>query len=166
LVGRRLRVLVTAANSAGTTTAASAATAAVGSTIESTMSWGWRIARRFTLVEVLTVENVPAGGAVEVSCRGPGCPFGRSRPAIGASAARCRHGHHRCKRRHGSPAGSFSLASLFANRHLGVGTQIGVVITKPNWVGKTFTYTVLSGRAPRKVTQCIAPGASVPGLGC
>jgi hypothetical protein len=59
-----------------------------------------------------------------------------------------------------------TLASLFRGRYLAVGARITVSIVRPGWVGKTFLFTVRSGRAPTFAITCLAPGSSRPGRGC
>jgi hypothetical protein len=161
-VGATLRMVVTASNVFGSSAATSAASAVVGSQVEAAMTWGFGVARRFTIVESLTVHQLPTGARVEVTCHGLGCPFAH---AHSASKPRCHGSHgHRCKRTHASS--EVSLAHLFQGRHLGVGTRIEVNVVKPGWEGKAFLFTTRAGTKPRIQFACLAPGSNRPGAGC
>lgn len=62
--------------------------------------------------------------------------------------------------------GNFNITPAFSERRLAVGTRITVVITQPNWAGKSYRFTVRSPRGPRIQNGCLAPGGTVPGVGC
>jgi hypothetical protein len=163
-VGRRLRVLVTAGNAAGSSSAMSTLSPVVGSLVESRMTWAFGWSSRHTVVESLVVSGVPDEGSVEVACRGAGCPFAHQRLARAAGRVRCRG--RRCRdARPGEPA-EVRLTGLFRGRRLGMGAQIAVDITRAAWVGKSFIFTMRAGHAPRVRIACLAPGSTRPGQGC
>jgi streptogramin lyase len=186
-VGHTLRVVVSASNVAGSASAVSAPTAVVAapplpppppralSRVEASMTWTFGWSRKYTVVESLIVHGVPAGGHVEVVCRGHGCPFAHDRTATVASSHSC-HGS-KCKSKSKSKSKSkpkpkhtgpeISLTGLFKGHHLGVGASISVSVVKSGWVGKSFVFTARSNRAPRVQIDCLAPGStSHPGDGC
>lgn len=41
-----------------------------------------------------------------------------------------------------------------------------VNMSQGNMIGKTWAFTMRSGRDPKVVISCLAPGSSVPGRGC
>jgi hypothetical protein len=128
--------------------------------VEASMSWEFGWTRKYTLVRSLVVHALPAGGSVEVTCRGGGCPFADRH--AGSHQASC-HKHHKCTKRSNSDV---DLTALFKNRRLHVGTHISVNVVKAGWVGKAFLFTTRANRTPREQTNCLAPGSSKPGQGC
>jgi hypothetical protein len=144
-VGHRLRAVVTAANAAGSSSASSAVSASVGSIVEATMTWGFGVARKFTIVESLIVHELPTGAGVEVQCHGRGCPFAHARAAA-VSHSRCHKRH--CKRHPSRTASEVRLTGLFKGRHLGVGARILVNMHKPGWIGKSYRFTIRAETAP------------------
>lgn len=141
-------------------TAAPVPVRAVG-TITSTMEWVFYYTPSYTQVRTLVVYRVPSAADVLVSCSGHACPFAH-RSSILAKGMPCgklvrmcfTHGH------------SFNITPGFGHRHLPVGTRITVEVTRPNWIGKYYRFTVRARRGPLIQISCLAPGASVPGIGC
>jgi hypothetical protein len=158
-VGHRLRVIVTANNAYGNTSAVSAPSAVVGTRVGASMEWtfGWSSAG-WTKVQSLQVLEVPPEGVVEVACHGHGCPFTSKRVAPSAQTTSCRTSH--C--RHAGSATQVNLAHLFKGRRLPGGTVILVRIVKPGWIGRIFTFTLRTGRNPRHTQACLAPNSTQP----
>jgi hypothetical protein len=164
-VGRRLRAIVTAGNAGGSSSATSTVSPVVGSQVEAAMTWNFGWSHSYTIVESLIVHEIPAGGTVEVLCRGLGCPFAHDHAARAASRSHCRS--HGCKPKHSTPPQTeVGLTRLFKGHHLGVGTHITVNVTKAGWVGKSFLFTMRANHAPHIQIACLAPGSSLPGGGC
>jgi hypothetical protein len=135
--------------------------ASVLGTISSTMQWAFYYTPTYTQIRNLAVNGVSAGATVLVQCRGEGCPFVRQ-AALLTSGARC----GKKPRRMCFSGGSFAITPGFASRRLAVGTRIAVEIVRPNWIGKYYGFTVRPRRGPRIQISCLAPGGSVPGVGC
>jgi hypothetical protein len=164
-VGHRFRATVIAGNANGSSFAISAASPVVGSQVEATMTWTFGWSRRYTTVESLIAQEIPAGATVEVTCDGWGCPFVRGHAARVASRSRCRS--RRCARKHSrSPYTQINLAPLFRRHRLGVGTHITVHILKTDWIGKSFLFTTRANRAPRYKITCLTPGSGTLGRSC
>jgi hypothetical protein len=53
---------------------------------------------------------------------------------------------------------SSSFGTLVRNRKLPVGTVVTIVVTAPATIGKRVNVTVRNGKAPTRVTTCLAPG--------
>jgi len=62
--------------------------------------------------------------------------------------------------------GTFVITPGFRSHRLKVGTRITDGITRPNWVGKYYRFTVRSPQGPRIQIGCLAPGMTVPGQSC
>jgi hypothetical protein len=129
--------------------------------VTSTMQWTFYYTPSFTLIRALIVNGVPAHATVLVKCHGKGCPFARHTMVV-ARMKRCgRNKIGMCLTR-----GAFDLTPGFAKRHLAPGTQITIVISRPNWIAKYYAFTVQARRAPRIRIACLAPGGTRPGQGC
>ena len=129
-------------------------------TITSTMQWNFYYTPKYTLVRNLVVNAALPGSTVVVRCHGHGCPFAQHATVL-ASSARCGRTARMC-----FTSGRFNLAPGFAGRRLAVGARITINIVRPNWVGKSYRFTVRSKRGPRVQIGCLAPGGSGPGVGC
>jgi hypothetical protein len=81
---------------------------------------------------------------VVVRCQGHGCPF-----AMRATSLTKRKQCGRKAKRSCLPPGTLNLTTSFTGRHLAVGARITVSIVQPNWVGKSYTFTVRPRRGPR-----------------
>lgn len=132
-------------------------------TISSTMQWTFSFTRTYTKVLALQVVGARIGLTVTARCSGRGCAFKHYAKLLKKST-RCKSGKaHGCRPPH---TVTVSLAGRFRNRRLAIGTQIAIRLTQPNWIGKYYSFTVRPGRAPLVQIQCLAPGASRPGVGC
>jgi streptogramin lyase len=177
-VGHTLRAVVTAMGIGGSTSSVSSAspvvqalspapvpaqkvlaTVAVGKTrpsVGSSMTWRFDWKRHFTVVKALVVHGVPAGGWIEVSCRGAGCPIGHVRP-VGSNSvplAKCRR--RKCRPSGLMHTGEFELAKMFGARHLATGVHITVDIHKLGWIGRFFAFIVRANNPPRVEVGCLA----------
>jgi hypothetical protein len=90
---------------------------------------------------------VARGTTILLTCAGGGCPF--SRTSIQTKTD-----------------GSIDLRPTFRKRHLRVGSQITLRITRPNWIGKYYAFTVRAGRGPLIVLSCVGLSGGRPGQGC
>jgi Bacterial Ig-like domain (group 3) len=113
----------------------------------------------YTQVLTLRATGITNGMTLRLACQGSGCPFTRRATTERASCAGATGGT--C-----STSPSIDLLSRFRHRHLGVGTQITITITRRNWVGKYYSFTMMAGHAPDIALSCLAPGSSRPGIGC
>jgi virginiamycin B lyase len=186
-VGYTLRAVVTASNIAGEASATSSVSATVLAVPQSTpvptimqkppvveplpvissaMTWSFGWTRRYTTVRSLVVRGIPAGGVVEVTCRGRGCAFEHWRSdAHNRQPTSCKR--RRCTVR--SPRivdGMANLSSLFESSHIGVHARMVVNIIKPGWIAKSFVFTIRADRPPRVQITCLGAGPSNPQGGC
>jgi hypothetical protein len=131
-------------------------------TITSTMQWTFFFSPAYTKVMTLLVNGVPPRATVTVGCRGARCPF-KTREHTTPRTVLCGKKKHR----HRCPfPGIVNLASEFGQHRLPVGTRITVALTKANWIGKYYRFTIRARRGPRVQIGCLAPGATSPGRGC
>jgi virginiamycin B lyase len=183
-VGHTLRVVVSAGDIGGSTAATSAVSAIVvvapsipitppqvpvseppAPVVGTTVTWGFEPRRAYTVVESLIVHGLPAGGLLEVSCDGRGCPFSDRSSATAATGQRCHT--HRCQGMKLTPLhGNTNLAGIFKSRHLRAGTRIVVTITKASYIGKSYLFTIRAGHAPSVQAECLKPGSKVLGEQC
>jgi hypothetical protein len=127
--------------------------------INSIVQWKFFYHPRYTQVLLLRVSEIASGSRLLLGCAGSGCPFKR-RSIIERS---------RCQRAGGANCSTNSTINLlpsFQRRRLRVGSQITIRITRPKWVGKYYAFKMQSGQPPGIVVNCLAPGASRPGVGC
>ncbi len=122
-------------------------------TISATMQWAFYFTPKYTVVRSLVVNGVSQGARVIARCRGRGCPFA-SRATTLTKARRCTS---KAKRSCLTP-GTVNLTTSFAGRHLKVGARITITIVRPNWVGKSYQFTVRPRRAPRVQIGAVAAG--------
>jgi Big-like domain-containing protein len=115
--------------------------------IGSTLQWQFRYRPAYTLVTKLQADGVARGTTILLTCAGGGCPF--SRTSIQTKTD-----------------GSIDLRPTFRKRHLRVGSQITLRITRPNWIGKYYAFTVRAGRGPLIVLSCVGLSGGRPGQGC
>lgn len=130
-------------------------------TITATMEWAFYYTPTYTKVINLVVNGVSPGATVLVRCNGHGCPFGQH-SAVLTKHTRCGKSAGMCFT-HGS---NYNVTPGFAGHRLAVGTRVTVEIIRPNWIGKSYRFTVRARRGPRIQIACLAPGGSVPGVGC
>ena len=132
--------------------------------ISPSMFWSFTAGRSFTTVDSLIGDDVPAAATVRLLCRGAGCPATQRRLRVSV-ARTC--GAARCAGRRRRPGtGTVDVAPLLRGRHLRPATVLTVAMTERNAIGKAFVFTVRSGRDPKVVIGCLAPGSVVPGRGC
>jgi Bacterial Ig-like domain (group 3) len=115
--------------------------------IGSTLEWTFYYHPAYTQVTVLTIFGITPGMNVTLSCRGGGCPFKQTSVPTGSSS-------------------SINLVPVFHRHRLRVGAQITLRITRPQWVGKYYSFTVRRGRGPQIVLSCLGVGQARPGVGC
>jgi hypothetical protein len=140
--------------------AVAAATNVVGA-ITSTMQWAFKYTPSYTLIRNLVVNGASPGVTVVVKCHGSGCPF-VNRATVLANGKRCAKN----SRKPCFSSGSFNITPAFAGDRLAVGTWVTVSIIRPNWVGKSYRFTVRARRGPRIQIGCLAPGATTVSVGC
>ena len=99
---------------------------------------------------MLSVNHLPRGARVLVTCAGRGCPL----------ASRAVSVHHSSR-----AAGGADLAQLFGRHRVKPGTVISVTVERPGYIGKRYSFTVRAAHAPRIRITCQAPGMA-PGVGC
>lgn len=61
---------------------------------------------------------------------------------------------------------TIALTRYFRQHRLGVGTRITVAISRPEWIGKYYTFKIRAGRGPTVQVACLAPGETQPGAAC
>jgi hypothetical protein len=124
-------------------------------------SWTFRFTPTYTSVLGLTVTGLYEGSDVVLGCRGRGCPFRAEdfpvlRPKIcppSRPALSC-------------PPNNFFLTKYFAGHRLAVGAQLTILISHPSYTGKYYSFTVRARKSPAVAIACLAPGSSLPGVGC
>jgi hypothetical protein len=134
---------------------------AVHGTITSTMQWSFAYTPTYTKILTLMVNGAPAGSTVLIKCVGQGCPFVRHATAVRAQSRCGGKGQRSC-----SADATINLRRGFAQRLLLPGTTITVVISRPGWIGKRYTFGIRARRGPRIRISCVAPGGTRPGVGC
>lgn len=129
--------------------------------IASTMLWTFDYTPASTKVLVLLVNRASADAAVLVKCHGPGCPFARHVSRLTNTKHCGRTSRPKCP-----TAGSLNLAPAFQKDPLHPGATIIITITRPDWIGKYYKFTILAGSKPRIRISCLAVGRTHPGVGC
>ncbi len=89
----------------------------------------------FTRVKLLRV-HAPKGTTVLVMCKGKGCPKKVSKRGKGRA-----------------------LRFKAFERRFRAGTKLIVRITRPGFIGRQSTWTMRSGKRPKRVNRCLVPGA-------
>jgi hypothetical protein len=148
-----------AATSANSTLAVSAIP--VKGDITARSSWTFRFTPTYTSVLSLTVGGLYEGSAVLVGCTGKGCPFpSENFPVLRPKKCSPSVPALDC------PPNNFFLTKYFVNRRLGVGTALTIRISHPGYIGKYYSFTVRARQSPQLTIACLAPGSSLPGVGC
>jgi Bacterial Ig-like domain (group 3) len=129
--------------------------------ISSTMQWTFRVTPSYTRVLGLLINSVSAGTNLVVRCHGRGCPFAREASTIRQSTRCPTKG--KCTTRRSR---NVDLESVFRSRRLHNGALITIFLTRPQWVGKYYQFTIRAGAPPRIRIACLAPGSTAPGVGC
>ena len=110
--------------------------------ITSTVRPFWVEYRKYVVLRRLRIAGVPAGGSVQVRCKGDGCPFKRKRIRVRDTRADASKVVRKGKPRRGA--------------------VIQVRITKPGMIGKVVIYRVPKRGLPVGKVRCLPPGASKP----
>jgi hypothetical protein len=110
--------------------------------VTSTVTWNWSATARWTRNVSLAVRNVPAGAAVELRCRGGGCPARRRTVKVASARANA----HRA----------------LGRRHLRPGAVLELRVTRADMIGKVVRFTIRRHRLPAVRTLCLPPGATSP----
>ena len=92
----------------------------------------------FTRLKRLSVQ-APAGAIVMVKCKGKDCPKA-AKSAIKRSKGR-------------------AIRFKVLEKRLRAGTKVIVTATKTGFIGKQATFTMRSGKEPKRVNRCLLPGA-------
>ena len=114
--------------------------------IPSTVTNNWLAFRKFTRNTTLTVNDVPAGARVRVTCKTKRKKLQRKRCPKARTIKTT------------STRSKINLRKPFRKKKLPVGTRVRVTITAPGFIGKRFTYTMRKRKVPKRVRQCIPPG--------
>ena len=110
------------------------------------MTNNWLAFRKFTRNTTLTVNDVPAGARVRVTCKTKRKKLQRKRCPKARTIKTT------------STRSKINLRKPFRKKKLPVGTRVRVTITAPGFIGKRFTYTMRKRKVPKRVRQCIPPG--------
>ncbi len=129
--------------------------------ISSTVQWKFYFHPKYTQILSLQASGVANASIVRLSCHGTSCPFTTLSSTASAAAGCSARGHVIC-----TGSSGINLLPVFRNRHLRPGTQIVLWITRPNWIGKYYSFTIRGGQAPLIDLSCVAVGRSQPGVGC
>ena len=108
-----------------------------------TASWD-RLRNGRTRMKTLAVNELAGPEVVKLVCKGKGC----------------RRGVNRTVRKHGK---SVSFTKQVKRMTLRPGASLTVTATRPGFVSRVISYTMVRKRDPKKVTRCQAPGAKRPG---
>jgi Bacterial Ig-like domain (group 3) len=128
--------------------------------IAATMKWTFYFTPTYTEVVSMALDGVADGSTVQVACHGTGCPFATRRHVIVAphcattQPATC------------ATSAGLTLTPDLAGDKLGVGAQLTVSISHPNYVGKYYGFTVRARAQPTTRIACLAPASPLPGAGC
>ena len=110
--------------------------------IDAPISFTWAFSVSSTVAQALSVSGVPAGGTVEVTCHGGGCPF--------------------ADRSFSPGGGTVNLEPSLAGAGLHPHSMLEIEITAGDEVGKVATFTFESGAQPTLAEACLLPGATRP----
>jgi putative metal-binding protein len=97
-------------------------------------------------VNLLRVQDAPAGAQVDVLCSGKRCPFKQRIRTV-------------------SSKGEVSLTKLF-KRRLAPGITLDIVVSRPNAIAKVSRYVIRRGRIPAQRSMCLPLGATKPQRSC
>jgi hypothetical protein len=130
-------------------------------TITSKMQWIFAYTPAYTKILALVVNGAPVGATVLVKCRGGGCPYAKHAMSMIPKSQCAGKGNRTC-----SAHRRIDLRRGFQRRLLDPGATVTVVISRPGWIGKYYTFGIRARRGPRIQISCIAPGRTRPGVGC
>jgi hypothetical protein len=97
-------------------------------------------------VNLLRVQDAPAGAQVDVLCTGRRCPFKQRVRTTDAN-------------------GTVSLTKLF-RKPLSPGITLDVIVSLPNTIAKVSRYVIRRGRIPGQRSLCLPLGATEPQKRC
>jgi hypothetical protein len=124
-------------------------------------SWTFRFTPTYTSILGLTVGGLYEGSDVVVGCQGKGCPFSSENfPVLRPKICSPRVPALSC------PPNNFFLTKYFSGRRLAVGAQITILISHPTYIGKYYSFAVRARQSPAVRIACLAPGSTLPGVGC
>jgi hypothetical protein len=106
-------------------------------------SWD-RLRNGRTRMKTFVVNELVGPEVVKLACKGKGC----------------RRGVNKTVRKHGK---TVSFTKQVKGMTLRPGAALTVTITRPGFVSRVISYTMIHKRDPKKLTRCQAPGAKRPG---
>lgn len=133
----------------------------VAGTIDTTLKWTFQFTPSATQVTGLTLNGALYGSTVRLGCHGGGCEFAGARQPV-SSPSSCRG----VQTASCTTASAIDLTPSFAGQSLAAGSQITIMVVRPNYVGKYYGFTVRAGEQPQVSISCLAPGSTTPGVGC
>jgi hypothetical protein len=109
---------------------------------------GWSVRGTQTQATSLSVQKLPAGASVGLSCTGRGCLFGT--------------------RTFRARAAAFDIRRAIGGRNLRLtaGDTLQVTVTAHAFNGLVVRWTAASGRAPTRTTRCVPLGYATPRPRC
>jgi hypothetical protein len=112
-------------------------------------SFSVRFFKRFTRFTSLTVTGAPRGSKVVLQCksRRRGCPFRRLSKRVKSRRA-------------------VRFGKRLKHAHLKPRARLTIRVTKPGFIGWLRTYTIRSGKLPKKRTYCLRPASTKPRRHC
>lgn len=110
--------------------------------VDARIKYDWHYFPRWTRNDTLRVTRVPAGAAVELRCRGGGCPTKRRAIAV--------------------RNGSADVHRSLRGRHLRVGAVLEVRVTRADMIGQVTRFTIRRNRKPSIQDRCLPIGATSP----
>jgi len=131
-------------------------------TVKATMTWTFFYTPTWTALRAFTITGAPVGSTVALTCSGKGCPFAkrinnvRKRACTSKARTRCPPSH----------PGTINLMRGFQGRRLKAGARIIVTVSRPQWIGKYYVFTIRPAQPPAIHIECLAPGGTKPGVGC
>lgn len=102
-------------------------------------SWD-RLRNGRTRMKTLVVSELAGPEVVKLVCKGKGC----------------RHGVNKTVRKHGK---NVSFTKQVKGMTLRPKASLTITVTRPGFVSRVISYTMVSKRDPKKATRCQAPGA-------
>ena len=114
--------------------------------ISSTVLWTFNYHPAYTQVAALHAYGIAPAATVVMNCLGRGCPFTKLKFS-------------------GASGSTINLGTAFHHRHLRVGSQITIRITRPHFIGKYYLITVRAGNQPLATINCLAVGGTLPRCG-
>jgi hypothetical protein len=110
--------------------------------IDARVDHNWTAFRRWTRNEQLAVSDIPEGAAVELRCRGKGCPPKRRTVAV--------------------KGGKADAHRVLRGRHLRVGDVLELRISRADMIGKVARFTIRRSKSPLFRRLCLPIGAKKP----